>query len=357
MKKNFYWLAVQPTPYNFILYKELKKSSKFDFTFCFSIKQEKNLPFDYDQMVFKDDYVFRKILGIDFNILFKAFFPDTLFMVVGWNDKTKVLLMCIRKLLGMKYYFWTDSINEEKTKTGNRIAFRFKKWLLTGAKIVFTTGSFGVEKMLGSGLVIDKAKVSALPFFVSIPEHINVKVFNPDKEPLQLLQLSRLMHGKGLFITIDAIRMLLDEGYNIQYTIGGVGHEQEALQKYIESQRLQDNVRLLGWLDENAKIDNVNKAHCLIHCVDEHDPFPLVVLESLALGLPVIGTLKAGSVADRVINGYNGIVVEDNPISIASGIKPLFNALSVESLSKGARQTGENWPVSKGLEIIEEVIN
>lgn len=356
MKKKIYWLAVQPTPYNYFLYSVLRESSKFEFKFCYSFKQEKNLPFKYTDMTFSDDYFFRRILGIDFNIIKLAFLSEPLFMVVGWNDITKILFMVVRRLLQMPYYFWTDSIDDELTRKSLRLSFYVKKWLLKGAKLVFTTGDFGVKKMLNSELVSDKSKIVALPFFVALPDNVIARKFNPETEALRLVQLSRLTKGKGLYIAIDAIKILINEGFNVKLNIGGVGADYNALTKYINDHNLCENIQLLGWLDEDSKIEVMNGSHALLHAVDLHDPFPLVVLESLALGLPVIGTLKAGSISDRIKDGSNGIIVKDNPASIANGIKRLFNGNMVEQMSHEARLSSEAWPASKGLQILEESI-
>lgn len=355
--KKLYWLAVQPTPYNYNLFKGLKESDLIDFKFCYSYRMHQNLPFDYKSILFEDDYFFRKVFGIDVRIVSQAFSSRVDFMVVGWNDLTKVIIMVIRKVLKRRYFFWTDSVNVESTLSTNKYLYRFKKWLLNGATKVFTTGEFGVEKMMASGLVIDRTKITSLPFFVEIPDHVISRSFMPDTDTLRLLQLSRVVFGKGLFNSVDAIALLIHKGLKVNYTIGGVGDEMENLKDYIAQKGMSNHVTLLGWLDSKSKSKAMNESHVLLHAVDAHDPFPLVVLESLAYGLPVVGTKLAGSVSDRVITGFNGVIVESNPTSIAEGISKLFGQYDINSLSVNARQESLKWPSSLGLKIVEDAIS
>lgn len=355
--RKIYWLAVQPTPYNFNFFKGLKKSQNFDFRICYSYRTEKNLPFSIKGIVVEDDYFFNKILWIDFSILRKAVFSKDEFMVVGWNDMTIILVMVLRRILKKPYYFWTDSVDPEKTKQNKRLVFKLKKWFLRGAKIVFTTGEFGVQKMIESQLVTDKNKIVALPFFVELHPKYTAREFNPQIDTLKLLQLSRLVIGKGIFNAIDGIGLLLDKEYKVNFAIGGIGEEKENLTNYITKKGLSKHITLLGWLDTESKRNRMLESHALLHAVDEHDPFPLVVLESLADGLPVIGTKLAGSVSDRVITGVNGIIVKSDPQSIANGILELYTKYNIKDLSKNARNLSMEWPSSRGLEIIEKTIN
>jgi len=192
--------------------------------------------------------------------------------------------------------------------------------------------------------------------FVEIPEKSVLRNFNPAKETLQILQLARLVEGKGIYNTIKAIQILIKEGYKIVYSIGGVGEEKDKIKALILEENLQEHIILLGWLDAESKKRSVENAHVLIHAVDRHDPFPLVVLESLAQGLPVIGSKLAGSVSDRVISGHNGVVVKSDVQSIVNGIRKIFDEYNVNELSKNAILESKKWPTSLGLKIIEEII-
>lgn len=356
MKKKVYWIAVQPTPYNFYLYQNLKKSEVFDFKFCYSIKQEKNLPFDFEKISFSDDYFFNRWLGLDLTILRKSFDKDSVFVVVGWEDINKLLILLIRRILGLPYAFWTDSINPVTTLQSNTF-FKIKKWLLKKSDVLFTTGNFGVQKMLETELFTDKDRLVALPFFVELPTNFEKKSYIPDQEPLKILLLARLMPGKGIINSIMAIAQLQKEGYDVILNIGGIGSYKDVLEEVINKEMLTDRVHLLGWLDAKKIVEYRTSSHVLLHAVDAHDPFPLVVLESLANGLPVIGTNLAGSVSDRVINGYNGYICNSiNPSDIAASIKNVIVSKNLSELSANARKTAEEWPGDKGLEIVETAL-
>lgn len=355
MKKEIYWLAVQPTPYNYFLYQHLRESTIFNFRFCYNLKQQNNLPFDVEKITFKDDYFFNKVLGIDFKILKEAIKKDTIFVMVGWEDITKVTILALRRILGLPYAFWTDSLQPKTTKKSK--FYHFKKWLLSKACVVFTTGNFGVAKMIESGIYINQEKLVSLPFFVELPSKFSLKKINYPTEPLKILLLARLMHGKGISNSIYAIDILKREGLNIQLSIGGIGPEKANYEQLIYDLNLGDYVKLLGWLDTEKLKAERERSHLLLHAVDEHDPFPLVVLESMSYGLPIIGSSLAGSVCDRVIDGYNGYITDSPaPNHISTCIKKVINNNNLDKLSENARITAEKWPGEIGLEIVENAL-
>jgi len=76
-----------------------------------------------------------------------------------------------------------------------------------------------------------------------------------------------------------------------------------------------------------------------------YEAFPLVSLEALASGLPVLAT-RVGGVEDYLVDGYNGFFIEREPSDIANKIQLILsdNALK-RKLGENARKTAEelNW--------------
>lgn len=347
--KTIHWLAVQPTPYNKHLFDALKKSKDFSFKLYYSLKTFKNLPFQ-EKLSDESDYFFKKTFGLDLSVIWKAVVSKDWFVCVGWDDPTKLLVLLLRGILGLPIAFWTDSINVAETKR-SKIGFTLKKILLKGARVIFTTGEFGKQKMFEAGLVKDKSKVISLPFFVQIPE--NFKQKNNIIGSLELLLLARLIPRKGIDIALEAVRNLTNSGYNIKLKIGGIGELKEDIEKFINNNRQENNIELLGWLDNEASKKAKMEANLLIHTVTEHDPYPLVVLESLAFGLPVIGSSLAGSVADRVRDGFNGFVIKPEVTDLEETIIKCFDERLLQNMTINARKDAENWHTDLAINIIK----
>ena len=353
--KEILWCAVQPTPYNNILYNAFKQSKRFCFKIAFSLKIFDSNP--YKEKYYDDgDYFFNEPLGIDFHIIRKSFSANTFFVFVGWNNKTKLFASLIRSAFGLPFAIWTDSVKPENY-TSKNIGFYTKKYLCNKATIIFTTGEFGIQKMIESKLVSNTKKVVSLPFFVDLPKALPEKDF--DQPAFNVLQLCRLIDGKGAEISIEAFAILKREGYtNIKLSIGGIGPNESKYKQLVQQHHVEDQVKLTGWINATQLADLRKEAFILIHPVTKHDPFPLVVLESLANGIPVIGSSLAGSVVERVKDGENGFIISpDSPQVLADKIKAIYNDRTLlKGMSVNARKSAEEWPVEKGLKIVEDAL-
>lgn len=76
-----------------------------------------------------------------------------------------------------------------------------------------------------------------------------------------------------------------------------------------------------------------------------YEAYPLVVLEALACGLPVVAT-PVGSVPEVIVDGANGVIVERTAASVAAGIQRVIEG-DREALARAARATAElrGWAV------------
>jgi glycosyltransferase involved in cell wall biosynthesis len=211
--------------------------------------------------------------------------------------------------------------------------------------------------MAESGLVANPSKIISLPFFVNIPESVAKKDF---KNPVfKVLQLCRLIEGKGVEISIEAFALLKKQGYgSIELFIGGTGPNEKVYRELITKYNVEDQVELAGWINAEQLASLRAQSLLLIHPVNNHDPFPLVVLESLANAIPVVGSTLAGSVVERITDGINGFAITPNSAKLlAEKIVLLYKDRQLlEQMSVLARKGAEEWPVSKGVEIVEKAL-
>ena len=86
---------------------------------------------------------------------------------------------------------------------------------------------------------------------------------------------------------------------------------------------------------------------------------PLVIIEAMQCGLPIISTKNCGAIEETVIDGYNGILVEKK------NVKQLVNAIEVlikdEQLRKRMGENSrklyeENYRPEKHIEKFKEII-
>ncbi len=105
-----------------------------------------------------------------------------------------------------------------------------------------------------------------------------------------LLSVRRLAARMGLDVLIDAMPAVAARHPDALLLIGGKGPEREKLETLIQDRGLQDHVRLLGFIPDDALAAHYQAADVFVLPTTALEGFGLVTLEALACGVPVIGT-------------------------------------------------------------------
>ncbi|HUT32707.1 MAG TPA: glycosyltransferase family 4 protein [Planctomycetota bacterium] len=100
----------------------------------------------------------------------------------------------------------------------------------------------------------------------------------------------RLEHRMGLSELVEATGRLKQQGRNVLTLIAGRGSLDEALRQQVREQRLEDSVRLLGYVAEGGLPLYYRAADCFVLPTRALEGFGLVTAEALACGTPVLGT-------------------------------------------------------------------
>jgi colanic acid/amylovoran biosynthesis glycosyltransferase len=125
-------------------------------------------------------------------------------------------------------------------------------------------------------------------------------------EPLKLLSVGRMHWKKGYLYALEACRQLVDLGIDVQYTLIA-GGDHEDLLFHIHDLNLQRNVKLVGRLAHHEVVAQYKQAHVFVLPSIE-EGIANVVLEAMALGVPVIST-HCGGMTEVLIDDENGWLV------------------------------------------------
>jgi len=350
-KLKLNWFAVQPTSYNYYFYSAIKQSDKLDISVFYSLKEFSQLPYK-EKFYDSEDYFFLEDLLIDFNIIRRTFSRNTFIVYAGWDGKTKLLSIFLRSLLNLPFAIWTDSINPDQYQK-NTITKYLKILFFKKAKVIFTTGLMGInslKKILNSEC---HNKIVNLPYFSKIPRLYKSAMEKSDKDKFNILVLSRLVDYKGVDIVVEAVKKLNSQ--NVKLYIGGVGELAETLKRKSLELNIQDQVVFCGFLNENEMIELQNKCHVFVHAAKKHEPYGLVVIDNLSMGIPVIATNVTGAAIDRIKDGFNGFIIEPNDVnSLVHKLEYLMkNQTMLIEMSANARVGAEQWTAERGVSIIE----
>ena len=85
----------------------------------------------------------------------------------------------------------------------------------------------------------------------------------------------------------------------------GDGPEEQHLRAEVQARGLKEEVIFLGFRDD---IPNVLKEVDILVLPSTTEAFPRVVIEGMAMGLPVIGT-SVGGIPEAIVHGKTGLVV------------------------------------------------
>ncbi len=141
---------------------------------------------------------------------------------------------------------------------------------------------------------------------------------------IKILFLSRLEKAKGVFETIEAIRILIDSNFSVSLTIAGDGKAMTEAKMFAAKLGLRDlQVCFTGDIRGADKIKAFLEHH--IYCLPSHgEGLPNSVLEAMAFGMPVI-TTAVGGLKDIFIHDQMGkLVQQKSPQEIANAIASLI---------------------------------
>jgi len=163
--------------------------------------------------------------------------------------------------------------------------------------------------------------------------------------PRVILAVGRLTEKKGYRYLVEACGRLRDQGVLGEcHIIGPDFGEGAELTRGLRDLGLEHQVRLLGKISNAEVRERMSRASVLAvpSMEDKHgdsDGVPNVVLEAMALGLPVVST-HAGGLAEAVVDGRTGFVVpqKDAEALAAALRRVLMEECDLVTLRRSARE-------------------
>ena len=166
-------------------------------------------------------------------------------------------------------------------------------------------------------------------------------------EPPLLLSVGRLKEKKGFATLIQACLALNLAGIAFRCEIVGYGDERENLLKQIDSFGLGSVVTLTGKMTHAQLIERYRQATLFVLPSQiaedgDRDGIPNVLLEALAMELPVVTTAVSG-IPEVIRNGANGILIPpQNALALSGAITTLLaDADSRARMGKAGRRVVE----------------
>jgi len=165
----------------------------------------------------------------------------------------------------------------------------------------------------------------------------------------QLVCVARLAPEKGLSTLVQAAELLKAQGHDFQLFLLGDGPIRNDLEQAVAKFSLSGCVHITGWASSAEVRDHILNSRALV-LSSYVEGLPVVLMEAMALGRPVISTWVAG-IPELVTHGVNGWLVPPGDVeALAAAMKEALEA-PVEQLEEmgcnGAGKVRENHDARK----------
>jgi colanic acid/amylovoran biosynthesis glycosyltransferase len=138
-------------------------------------------------------------------------------------------------------------------------------------------------------------------------------------EPVRLLTVARLVEKKGVEYAIRAVAALRREcGVPLRYQVIGGGPLRAPLERLVQELGVGDVVTLTGERDQDAVSRAMREAHVLLApsvtaSDGDMEGIPVVLMEAMASGLPVVSTRHSG-IPELVAHDVSGLLVPERDV-------------------------------------------
>lgn len=165
------------------------------------------------------------------------------------------------------------------------------------------------------------------------------------EEPAHVVSVGRLVDYKGFDVLIRACGILRDRGVAVRLTIVGEGPERRSLEALVGELNAAGMVTFAGSRrQEEVRGIMRNAALFALACVKgkdgQQDGIPIVLMEAMALGLPVVSTRLSG-IPELVKDGQTGLLARPGDAGhLAAAMERL---LQDDELAASLRRDARTW--------------
>ncbi|MEN6552456.1 MAG: glycosyltransferase family 4 protein [Methanobacterium sp.] len=196
------------------------------------------------------------------------------------------------------------------------------------SKIVLKNANFVIaltQDMKEAMMKIYQRDIIVIPNGIDMErfKEISIRTSHNDKVKT-ILFVGTLRPVKGVIYLIEAMKIVKNEYHGAKLLIVGDGTEGDKLRAIVKELDLEDSVSFAGQRSNN-EIPKYMAESDIFVLPSLSEGFPNVILEAMAVGLPVISS-KVGGIPNIIQEGINGLLVEPmNSKDIANKILILLN--------------------------------
>jgi hypothetical protein len=227
---------------------------------------------------------------------------------------------------------WEPTINDFEFGSARfriRVGFRLQHLLYRHAAALAGASSDVVEWASADRRVpADRVFLWPNPFDLAAVRVEGGEQGPPEEPPLRLISVGRLVEQKAYDVLIEALGLADPDLPEWRLEIlgsedGWRGNWEARMKAMIEERGLGEKVRLVGHL-ENPH-ESIKRSHLFLHPA-RWEAFGNVIVETMALGTPVLATTCPGAPREILDGGkYGRLVPNEDPAAFAAALVELAN--------------------------------
>ncbi len=159
-----------------------------------------------------------------------------------------------------------------------------------------------------------------------------------------MLTVSRVAFEKNIGFLISVLERVRKSVPNVLFLVAGEGPAVVPLQRQAAQSGLTDNIRFVGYLDRDGPLLDCYRCADAFVFASRTETQGLVLLEAMALGVPVVSTAVMGT--KTVLSGACGaIVVQEDVAEFANAVVKLLTDWNLRAslAAQAAEFVGKNW--------------
>lgn len=302
-----------------------------------------------------------KVFYIDFNLTKKLKKQSPLLMHAHFGPDGWFGLKLTKKLkipFVVTFHGYDATTLDSQIKNSfysHRLFYKNRKKVFEHASKIIAVSEFIKDKIIKMGAPQSKVQVHYIGIDVD-----EFRFTSLEKRKKTILFVGRLRQKKGIHVLLKSFEELINKYPDYTLNVIGSGEEKNTLK--LKYEHLLDNIKFLGEMSHDKVINHMAQASifCLPSLTADNgdsEGLPIVLLEAMALGTPVVSTYHAG-IPEAIIDGQNGLLAKENNINeLTKKLDTLIQSSELRELyAKNARKTvEEKFSLRKQNQKLEEI--
>jgi glycosyltransferase involved in cell wall biosynthesis len=241
-----------------------------------------------------------------------------------------------------------------------------RSWLLKEkverSKFFATISEFNQRYLASQGVDLDKVKIIRCGVD---PAQFSQRQEIPDNAIPRIGVIGRLVAKKGIDTLIEAVSLLKKQGMQVELQIAGSGPLDAELKSLVTEKELTtEDVCFLGVIPHSEVAGFIKSLDMFVlPCKQDEngdvDGIPVVLMEAMLSGVPVISS-KLSGIPELVIANKTGLLIEQNDsVALAEAISKMINApvLKVNLIEQAVVRVKQEFSQSDNAQKLNELFS